>query len=276
MDPLSAWPLRSLVWRAGRKLYQYARREGPNHPARNGEYWLLDAIVRRAAGSSLTLLDVGANVGDWTAHALDCLSRRAREGAVHALEPAPGAHVHLMRRFADDPRVVVRGAALSDRRGTAPLYVVGELAGTNSLVDQGIGSPVSVAVTRVDDYLTEHAIGRVTFLKSDTEGLDLAVLRGGLAALDAGRIDAWQFEYNARWIQARAFLRDVFDLMATRPYVLGKLFGNGVELFDAWHPELERYFETNFVLLRRGTPLERLGRHSQFNRSNVPVRARRG
>jgi FkbM family methyltransferase len=276
MDPLSARPLRSLLWRAGRKLYLYARREGPNHPARNGEYWLLDAIVRRAAGSSLTLLDVGANVGDWTAHALGCLARRARPGSVHAFEPAPAAHARLARRFADEPRVIAHPMALSDRRGTAPLYLVGELAGTNSLVDQGIGSPLPVAVTRVDDYLMEHAIERVTFLKSDTEGLDLAVLRGGLGALDAGRIDAWQFEYNARWVYARAFLRDVFELIAARPYVLGKLFGDGVELFDAWHPELERYFETNFVLLRRGTPLEGLGRPWRFTRSNVPVRARRG
>lgn len=275
MDLLSARPLRSLLWRAGRKLYLYARREGPNHPARNGEYWLLDAIVRRAAGSSLTLLDVGANVGDWTAHALACLARRARPGVVHAFEPAPAAHSQLARRFAAEPRVLARAMALSDQRGTASLYLVGDAAGTNSLVDQGIGDPVPVAVARVDDYLTEHAIEHVTFLKSDAEGLDLAVLRGGLGALDAGRVDAWQFEYNGRWIHARAFLRDVFELVAARPYVLGKLFGNGIELFDAWHPELERYFETNFVLLRQGTPLERLGRRSRFNRSNVPVRTRR-
>lgn len=280
MDALSARPWRSLLWRAGRKLYQYARRDGPNHPEHNGEYWLLDAIIRRAAGRSLTLLDVGANVGDWTAHALACLAQRARDGSVHAFEPAPAAHAELQRRFAGEPRVMARAAALSDRSGTAPLYLVGELAGTNSLVDQGfgsalVGSPVPVAVTRLDDYLSEHAIERVTFLKSDAEGLDLAVLRGGLGALDAGRIDAWQFEYNARWVHARAFLRDVFELVATRPYVLGKLFGNGVELFEAWHPELERYFEANFVLLRKGTPLERIGRLSRFDRSNVAQRARR-
>ena len=69
MDPLSSRRLRSLAWRAGRKLYQYARREGANDPARNGEYWLLDAIVRRADGSSLTLLDVGANVGMYSVFA---------------------------------------------------------------------------------------------------------------------------------------------------------------------------------------------------------------
>ena len=275
MDPLSSRRLRSFMWRTGRKLYQYARREGPNDPAHNGEYWLLDAIVQRADGASLTLLDVGANVGEWTARALACLSRHARSGTVHAIEPAPGAHAHLARRFARDPRVVARRVALADHSGTESLYVVGELAGTNSLVDQQIGLPVPVAVTRVDDYLKAHALERVTFLKSDTEGLDLAVLRGGLEALSRGRIDAWQFEYNARWIHARAFLRDVFELLATQPYVLGKLFGDGVELFDAWHPELERFFETNFVLLRTGTALERLGKRSRFDRSNVSVLLRR-
>ncbi|HTV22124.1 MAG TPA: FkbM family methyltransferase [Polyangiaceae bacterium] len=271
MDPLSSRRLRSFVWRAGRKLYQYARREGANDPARNGEYWLLDAIVQRASGHALTLLDVGANVGDWTQRALTCLTQHGRNGAVHAIEPAPAAHAHLEHRFAGDPRVHVQRVAIADHTGTESLYVVGELAGTNSLVDQQIGHPIPVAVTRVDDYLKAHAIEHVTFLKSDTEGLDLAVLRGGLEALARGRVDAWQFEYNARWIHARAFLRDVFELIARQPYVLGKLFGDGVELFDAWHPELERYFETNFVLLRTGTPLEPLGRRSRFNRSNVSV-----
>lgn len=273
MDPLSSRALRSLLWRAGRKLYQYARREGPNHPTRNGEYWLLEAIVQGASGSSLKLLDVGANVGDWTQRALDSLSRRSRPGTVHAFEPAPVAHAHLARRFAGDSRVTVCSMALSDRAGSAPLYVVGDMAGTNSLVNQHIGSPVPVEVTCVDDYLRERAIDHVTFLKSDTEGHDLAVLRGGLGALSAGRVDAWQFEYNARWVHARAFLRDVFELVATRPYVIGKLSGDGIELFEAWHPELERYFETNFVLLRQGTPLAALGRLSRFDRSNVAVRA---
>lgn len=271
MHPLSSRQVRSLLWRAGRKLYQYARREGPNDPRSNGEYWLLDAIVQRAPGAWLTLLDVGANVGDWTEHALRCLTRHARPGTVHAFEPAPAAHAHLQRRFEGESRVLARRVALSDRSGTEPLYVVGELAGTNSLVDQQIGSPIPVAVTRVDDYLKAHAIEHVTFLKSDTEGLDLAVLRGGLDALARGRVDAWQFEYNARWIPARAFLRDVFELTRSQPYVLGKLFGDGVELFDRWHPELERFFETNFVLLRTGTPLEPLGRRSRFDRSNVSV-----
>jgi FkbM family methyltransferase len=273
---LSSSRVRSLIWRLGRKLYQYARLEGANDPHSNGEYWLLDAVVARAPREAeLTLLDVGAHRGQWTHEALDCLSRHGRTGQVHAFEPTPSTQRFLEQRFAAEPRVRLQPFALSDRPGMAALYVVGELVGINSLVDMQVGAPTPVDVTTVDAYLSQHRIDRIAFLKSDTEGNDLGVLRGGAGALAEGRIDAWQFEYNSRWIYARAFLRDVFELIMGKPYVLGKLHGGGVELFDAWHPELERYFETNFVLLRAGTALERLGRRSRFDASNAPMRVSR-
>jgi hypothetical protein len=165
-----------------------------------------------------------------------------------------------------------RRLALSDRSGPRPLYIAGELAGTNSLEDQGLGTPLEVQATTLDDYLREQGVRRVTFLKCDAEGHDLAVLRGGAGALARGSVDVWQLEYNARWIHARAFLRDVFELVRAAPYVVGKLHGRGVELFDGWHPELERYFETNYVLLRRGSAFEALGQRVLFDRSNSPRR----
>jgi FkbM family methyltransferase len=272
-------PIEALVWRAGRKLYQHARREGANDPKRNGEYRLLEAVLALAApGPSglLTLLDVGAHLGDWTARALEGLSRHGREGVVHAFEPTPSTLAHLTHRFSHEPRVNISPLALSERQGSARFYVVGDLVGTNSLADRRDGSPIDVESTTVDAYLSARGIGHVTFLKSDVEGHDLSVLRGGLGALSEGRIDVWQFEYNSHWVYARAFLRDVFELIVGQPYVLGKLHGGGVDQFESWHPELERYFETNFVLLRKGTPFERLARRASFDRSNVAVRARRG
>jgi FkbM family methyltransferase len=271
---LKSTRLRSVLWRLGRKLYQYARLEGANDARFNGEYWLLDAVVARAERmrAPLTLLDVGAHRGNWTRQALDCLSRHRRAGEVHAFEPTLSTRLFLEQRFAGERRVNIRPFALSERPGTAPFYVVGELVGINSLVDMQLAAPTTpVDVTTVDDYLDEHHIEHVAFLKSDTEGNDLRVLRGGVRALTGGRIDAWQFEYNSRWIYARAFLRDVFELIVDKPYALGKVHQSGVELFDTWHPELERYFETNFVLLRKGTPLERLGQRSRFDLSNVPI-----
>jgi FkbM family methyltransferase len=268
-------PIESLLWRLGRKLYQHARGEGANDPLRNGEYRLLDAVLAEApAGQPLILLDVGAHLGDWSARALAGLGRYARRGEVHAFEPTPSTREYLTRRFEGESRVKVRPLALSEREGSARFYVVGDLVGTNSLEDRRDGSPIEVESTTVDAYLSSEGIEHVTFLKSDVEGHDVAVLRGGLRALSDGRIDVWQFEYNSHWVYARAFLRDVFELTLDKPYVLGKLHSRGVDAYEHWHPELERYFETNFVLLRRGTPFERLARPAHFDRSNVSVRAR--
>lgn len=270
LDPMTVGKLRSVLWRLGRKLYQYARREGPNDPRTNGEYWLLDMAVAHADTGALTLLDVGANRGDWTATAQDCLTRHARIGTSHAFEPTPSTFKVLTQRFAQQPSVRTLQLAVSERSGKLNLHVVGELNGTNSLVEGLGGRVMQVDVTTIDTFLAEHSVDRVAFLKSDAEGHDLAVLRGGLLALAQGKIDIWQFEYNHRWVHDRAFLRDVFGLIEGKPYVLGKLFQGGIELYDAWHPELERYFEANFVLIRKGTFLEAVASPSHFDSSNVP------
>jgi FkbM family methyltransferase len=271
LDLLSIRALRAALFRGGRKLYQYARREGANDPRSNGEHRLLDAVLASADAGPVTLLDVGAHAGDWTAEARRGLERHGRRGTIHSFEPTPPQYARLERRFTNEARVVARALALSDRSGTATFYVVDPFAGTNSLEDQGIGTPLEVAVTTLDAYLEQHQIERVTFLKSDAEGHDLAILRGGSRALASGRVDVWQFEYNSRWIHARAFLRDVFELVVDCPYVVGKVHRHGVEAFESWHPELERFFETNFVLLRRGSAFEALGRRARFDRSNSPV-----
>src|SRR5690606_34784044 len=86
-------------------------------------------------------------------------------------------------------------------------------------------------------------------LKCDTEGHDLAVMRGGIDLLRSERVDIWQFEYNQRWIAAHAFLKDVFDFIDDLPYRIGRVMPSSLELFESWHPELERFYQSNYVLI---------------------------
>jgi hypothetical protein len=83
----------------------------------------------------------------------------------------------------------------------------------------------------------------------DTEGHDWHVLAGAVDLLRSRRIGLAQFEYNHRWVYARRFLKDVFDLVEGMPYQVGRLTGAGVELTPRWHPELDRFFQSNFVLV---------------------------
>ena len=56
-----------------------------------------------------------------------------------------------------------------------------------------------------------------------------------------------QFEYNFRWIGARRYLKDAFDLLSPHGYVIGKVTPGAIEWYRDWSPELETFREANFV-----------------------------
>ena len=259
------------LWRAGRKLYTYARGEGPNDPRRNGEYWLLRHVLTRSVGNALVLLDIGANRGDWTAEALR-LSERSLW--VHAFEPSCVSRAILTARFAEQSNVTIHPTALSNESGKAKFYSNGDAAGVNSLSSVSGPCTETVVMGTLDEFLQRENIEPVAMIKIDTEGFDSLVLRGAGACLARGAVEVVQFEYNWRWLLNHACLRDVFELIRDKPYRLGKLTGRSVDYYDVWHPELDRFFETNFALVKKDGPLSALGRAVHFDLSNVARRGR--
>jgi hypothetical protein len=99
----------------------------------------------------------------------------------------------------------------------------------------------------LDQYADEKEIARFRLVKVDTEGHDFKVLMGATGLLQSGRIDVVQFEYNTRWIDARCFLRDAFDLLMSASYRVGKVTPIGIEFYEDWHPELETFREGNYL-----------------------------
>jgi hypothetical protein len=115
-----------------------------------------------------------------------------------------------------------------------------------------VGTAEQVDVTTLDRYAELAGLDRIALVKIDAEGHDLAVLAGAGKLLAQHRISVAQFEYNQRWIVARAFLRDAFGLLGHAGYSLGKLTGRGVEFYPAWDPELETFTEGNYVACTAG------------------------
>ena len=107
--------------------------------------------------------------------------------------------------------------ALGDQSGSSLLHVIAPGAGTNSL-DEPPGRPAAgrhrgSRHDTLDSYVDRAGPDHVTLVKIDTEGHDLAVMRGAQTLFTEQRISIAQFEYNHRWIYARCYLRDVFDLL---------------------------------------------------------------
>lgn len=272
-DLMNVQLIRSLAWRLGRRLYCWARREVTNDPATNGEYWLTEQLISRLTGDTAIMMDIGANQGNWTAHARGVLDRLGKKGAIYAFEPTQSTYAFLSNRFKSDDCIKPNKIALSVHTGEAEFFVVGELAGTNSLHRSQDAVAEKVQTQTFDDFLATAGLETILFVKSDTEGHDMSVLLGAENSLRAGIVEAWQFEYNHRWLANHSMLKDVFDFIEDKPYSLGKLYGNGIEVYERWHPEVERFFEANYVLVRTGSLTETLCTPTRFNASNVLVQA---
>ncbi|MEW6305865.1 MAG: FkbM family methyltransferase [Verrucomicrobiota bacterium] len=136
------------------------------------------AAYRKRIQPGDTVLDIGANAG---AYALLFGKWVQPGGRVFAFEPAGAAFQGLSEHVAiNDLNEAVTSvqAAVSDRAGTVRFLADG-FQGTNRLLREGETSPhvSEVPAVTVDEFCRERGI-RPTFWKIDTEGYELAVLRG--------------------------------------------------------------------------------------------------
>lgn len=139
-----------------------------------------------------TIIDVGANTGDFTAVFLN-------HGAhVIAIEPGPKLAEGLRTRFAGDSRVVVRQVGLSDAPGRlegVQFHNCWTLAKPGQFATKRIGS-VSPGAAEIEgdgtfdvDLTTLDAVveGDVGFVKIDADGYEPNILRGATRTLTAIR-----------------------------------------------------------------------------------------
>jgi len=131
-----------------------------------------------------TALDIGAHAGQY---ALIMAARCGRTGHVAAFEPDPHARRKLQRNIALNPDVkapVVEAMAVSDAPGEATLYSQGGNA-NSSLARTGIGEQVAahaekftVPLVTLDDYIAERKLATPRWVKIDTEGAEIRILKG--------------------------------------------------------------------------------------------------
>lgn len=215
----------------------------------NGESLVQQGLTK--AGRDAVVLDVGAHFGEWTLALLRQAGRHDLQ--IHCFEPSVHTFLRLRDATRPWPRVQCHQMALGDEPGEAHLNVVHAGAGSNSLLPTASNTPTereAVRVDTVDRFCTRTNIASLALLKVDAEGFDLRVMRGAAGMLSAGSIAMVQFEYNHRWVHDRSFLKDAFDLFLPLGYSIGKITPQGIEVYEAWHPELETFREANFLAFR--------------------------
>jgi FkbM family methyltransferase len=274
--------IRRLFWRIGRRLYSLARREEQtNDIERNGESYIQSCVIRSIPLSvPLTVIDIGANRGDWVAalwKQLPLVRRQADLLHIYAFEPVPSTADALGVRitgFNPSGLITVNRIAISNSSGIARMGVFSDTGGTNSFHFDQASADLAldfVDVTRmpIAIFCKEQSISHIHLIKCDTEGHDLNVLEGALPLFQTESIDVFQFEYNHRWVLARGFLKDVFNLVEGLPYRIARIEPDHIEVFDRWHPELDRFFQSNYLIVREPALGWFKTSYGHFNESNT-------
>lgn len=225
-------------------------------PERNGEYHFLRSFIKKG----MVVLDVGANVGDYSSFIFDLAGGDIE---LHCFEPVQAAFTKLKQRLSklqQTQNIYLNNLGLSKRQEKAKIKIYGATAGVNSLYERQSAidthpelsdfSEESIFLTTLDDYVTHCNIDNIDLLKIDVEGHELKVIEGATSFLASGRINVIQFEYGGCFLDSGAKLEDIFILFSQKGYKLFRLLPYGKIRVKKFQSHLENYKYSNWIAIK--------------------------
>ena len=226
----------------------------------NGEECFIDATTLYFSGLdkiALEIFDVGANRGDYTQILLEKLSKQQLNSRINVFEPTASCFQILTNRYAATPSVILNQTAVSDKNGSLQIYYDQEESVLASLYQRNltaIGVSLNLSETvntiRLDTYIEASKIAHIHLFKIDIEGHEMAAFDGMGDYLSGDFIDFIQFEYGGANLDSKTSLMDLYALLESRGFVIGKLMPGGVQL-RTYKPWMENFQYANYVAISR-------------------------
>jgi FkbM family methyltransferase len=212
-------------------------------------------FVKNLKIQKVVALDVGANVGNWTASIISAIP------AAHivAFEPSMQAFTSLTQRFLNLPNVICVNSALGKSDETTVLYANNSASGLSSLTKRrvahfGIDFSYSevIEIAKLDTWIKSQPKDfSPNVLKMDVEGHELDVLRGAEETLNS--IEIVQFEFGGSNIDTRTFFQDFWYFFMDLGFDIYRISPNGPDLIKTYQESIETFRPTNYVAVRRYT-----------------------
>jgi FkbM family methyltransferase len=173
------------------------------------------------------VFDVGSHIGVVACY----LRTRATEsGKIYAFEPFSKSYQRLCENIALNSykNVYTNNVAISDEIGVAKFYYEPRDNQLNSLgkVSNGtnqLSESVDVNTETIDSYCEQNKINLINFLKIDTEGYEINVLKGAANMLTNKKIEIVQFEISNQPLES---------LGKTPDEIITYLNSKGYEVFE--------------------------------------------
>jgi FkbM family methyltransferase len=178
----------------------------------------------------LVVVDVGCRWGF-----ADFWQQLSPRLVLYGFDPDPGECERLRGLYKDRPNVHVVPLGLADTSGERTLYMTREMACsslyrpdpalTGSIPELACASETGtskIQVTTLDEWSASNAVSNIDFMKLDTQGAELDVLRGGQRALASVSALEVEVEFNPIYINQPLF-GDVDKFLRGKGFVLWKL-----------------------------------------------------
>jgi FkbM family methyltransferase len=189
-----------------------------------------------------TVFDVGANVGQ-SAYSYLMNFHRA---IIYCFEPVTATHRQLETRLRGHENIHIFKLALGAEEGAGTMVLEGQ--SDMFFLRRRINEPAiakdtpleRVAVETLDKFCADQGIEHINYLKIDTEGADLDVLKGAESMLSGQHVDVIEAECGMNWRNTRHVPFDTLSrFLEERNYLLFGIYEQ-VNEWPARAPNLRR------------------------------------
>lgn len=184
----------------------------------SGEAYFVKSVLPEIDAEGSTILDVGANEGDFIATVLE----NSHKIKCIGIEPHPRIFARLEARFAEQrARVELLNIGAGGEDGTLNLYDYSDGGGSPHAsvfkeviedIHKGAAQSWQVPVRRLDPIVAERG-AKVSLVKIDVEGFEFEVLKGLSQTLKEQNVKYVIIEFNEMNVVSRTFMKDFVDAL---------------------------------------------------------------
>lgn len=204
------------------------------------------------------IFDVGGNIGIWSIYLREIL----HSGHIFIFEPQPVCQQHIVKAKIQGSSLIC--AAVGETKGLLNLYSSSETDGSASLharndsyfQDKEYQSS-TVNVIKLDDFIAEHKLGFIDYIKFDIEGHEFFALKGLAHTLTSQQIGAMSFEFGSGNLNSRTCFRDFWKMLNEDFYIYRMTPSCSLIQISSYYEDLEYYRGvTNYLAILKNHPFQ--------------------
>ncbi|MFC1843567.1 FkbM family methyltransferase [Thermodesulfobacteriota bacterium] len=228
----------------------------------SGEHFLVTKVLKKNLGiiTRPVIFDVGANVGNYSI----ILKKEFHQAHIYAFEPNEKTFEQLKTNVENSSTIKCINAGLGTEEKTETIYTYSDdlLSSHASIYDDVFRTfhkrsdivEIEFQMTTLDLFCEREKIQCIDFLKIDTEGNELNVLKGATKMLSEGNIKIIQFEFGECDVFSRVFLKDFYTILFD--YNIYRLDTDRLIPLFEYNVINEIFHFQNFIAVRKDFPFQ--------------------